>query len=45
MGSDLAHLVEHLQKAKRHFCYDHYQELILLVIQRPPATETNNVKL
>ncbi|KAK2804114.1 hypothetical protein FQN50_006742 [Emmonsiellopsis sp. PD_5] len=38
VASDLADLFKHVRKG--HFCYDHYRELILLVIQRPPAAET-----
>ncbi|EDN02644.1 predicted protein [Histoplasma mississippiense (nom. inval.)] len=41
--SDIAHLVERLQKAKENFKYDDYQPLVHLVIQRPP-TESQNTE-
>ncbi|EDN09008.1 predicted protein [Histoplasma mississippiense (nom. inval.)] len=44
MASDLAHLVERLQKAKGNFRYDEYRLLVRLVIQRPPDDELQGVE-
>ncbi|OJD10190.1 hypothetical protein ACJ73_09900, partial [Blastomyces percursus] len=44
MASDLAHLVERLQKAKGNFRYDEYRLLIFLVIERPPDVELQDVE-
>ncbi|KGQ02071.1 hypothetical protein PAAG_11252 [Paracoccidioides lutzii Pb01] len=44
MASDLARLVNRLQKAKGNFMYDEYSLLICLVIQRPPDIELQSVE-
>ncbi|OJD11578.1 hypothetical protein AJ78_07680 [Emergomyces pasteurianus Ep9510] len=42
MVSDLAQLVERLQKAQGNFKYDDYRPLVNLVIQRPPTESEND---
>ncbi|EEH41750.2 hypothetical protein PAAG_03671 [Paracoccidioides lutzii Pb01] len=44
MASDLARLVERLQKTKGNFRYDEYRLLVCLVIQRPPDIEVQSVE-
>ncbi|EQL31229.1 hypothetical protein RJZ57_005067 [Blastomyces gilchristii] len=44
VASDLAQLVERLQKAKGNFRYYEYRLLVCLVIQRPPDIELQSVE-